>query len=99
MKAMSARDYLGSEVYRSNYAVSGREYSDMASNGVFFAQGCSQRTEAIDAYLARGAALVLAGYKDAPVSFEVEGRSFKPNHIQVARLVVFPGELQEEPPK
>jgi len=99
MKAMNARDYLGSEVYRSNYAVSGREYSDTPSSSVFFAQGCSQRTEAIDAYLARGAALVLAGYKDAPVSFEVEGRSFKPNHIQVARLVVFPGELQEEPPK
>jgi len=96
---MNERDYLGSELYRRNYPVSGREYSDIASKGAFFAQGCSQRTEAIDAYLARGAALVCVGYEDAPVSFEVEGRSFKPNHIQVARLVVFPGELQEEPPK
>jgi len=96
---MNEWDDFSSEIYRSNYVVSGREYSDIPSMGAFFAQGCSQRTQAISAYLARGAAVVCVGYKDAPVSFEVEGRSLKPNHVQLARLVVFPGELQEEPPK
>lgn len=56
----------------------------------FFAQGCIQRTRAMSDYLDRGAALVCAEYEHAPVSFTVEGHSGTPNHVQVARLVVFP---------
>jgi len=74
-------------------------YGNFTSKEAFSAQGCSQRTQAIDAYLARGAAVVCAEYEEAPVSFEVEGRSLKPNHIQLARLVVFPGEPKEETPE
>ncbi|MFH1717873.1 MAG: hypothetical protein ABIF19_11015 [Planctomycetota bacterium] len=74
-------------------------YSDVRNKEAFLAQGCLQRTRAIDAYLARGAALVCAEYEQAPVSFEIEGRSFKSNHIQLARLVVFPGEPKEETPE
>ncbi|GAH84342.1 unnamed protein product, partial [marine sediment metagenome] len=58
----------------------------------FFAQGCLQRTRAINAYLAHGAAVVCAEYDQAPVSFAVDDRSCKYDHIQLARLVVFPKE-------
>jgi len=58
----------------------------------FFAQGCLQRTQAFDAYLERGAAVVCVEYDQPPVSFALDGRSYSHNHIQLARLVVFPKE-------
>jgi hypothetical protein len=58
----------------------------------FFAQGSLQRTQTIGAYLARGAAMVCVQYNKAPVSFAVKGRSCSYDHIQLARLVVFPQE-------
>ncbi|MHC4584781.1 MAG: hypothetical protein ACYS3N_09635 [Planctomycetota bacterium] len=58
----------------------------------FFAQGCLQRTQTIGAYLARGATMVCAQYDKAPVSFAVKDRSCSYDHIQLARLVVFPQE-------
>ena len=58
----------------------------------FFAQGSLQRTQTIGAYLARGAAMVCAQYDKAPVPFAVKDRSCSYDHIQLARLVVFPRE-------
>lgn len=58
----------------------------------FFAQGCLQRTQALDVYLDNGAAVVCVEYDQPPVSFAIEGRSYSPNHILLARLVVFPKE-------
>jgi hypothetical protein len=58
----------------------------------FFAQGCLQRTQALDAYLQCGAAVVCVEYDQPPVSFALDGRSYSHNHIQLARLVVFPKE-------
>ncbi len=58
----------------------------------FFAQGSLQRTRTIGAYLARGAAMVCAQYDKAPVPFAVKDRSCSYDHIQLARLVVFPQE-------
>ncbi|NQT01944.1 MAG: hypothetical protein HQ580_07975 [Planctomycetes bacterium] len=58
----------------------------------FFAQGSLQRTQTIGAYLARGAAMVCVQYDKAPVSFAVKDRSCSYDHIQLARLVVFPQE-------
>ena len=58
----------------------------------FFAQGCLQRTRALEAYLERGAAVVCVEYDQPPVSFGLEGRSCNLNHIQLARLAVFPKE-------
>jgi hypothetical protein len=65
----------------------------------FFAQGCLQRTQTIGAYLARGAAMVCAQYDKAPVSFAIKDRSCSYDHIQLARLVVFPQEQKKETPK
>jgi hypothetical protein len=62
----------------------------------FFAQGSLQRTQSIGAYLARGAAVVCVYYDKAPVSFAVKDRSCKNDHIQLARLVVFPRDQKEE---
>jgi len=65
----------------------------------FFAQGSLQRTQTIGAYLARGAAMVCAQYDKAPVPFAVKDRSCSYDHIQLARLVVFPQEQKKETPK
>ena len=65
----------------------------------FFAQGSLQRTQTIDAYLARGAAMVCAQYDKAPVPFAVKDRSCSYDHIQLVRLVVFPQEQKKETPK
>ena len=62
------------------------------SEEAFFAQGSIQRTQTIDAYLARGAAMVCVQYDKAPVSFAVKDRTCSYDHIQLARLVVFPKE-------
>ena len=62
----------------------------------FFAQGSMQRTEAIESYLARGAAVVCVQYEQGPVSFSVKDRSCSYAHIQLARFVVFPKERLEE---
>jgi hypothetical protein len=58
----------------------------------FFAQGCSQRTRTIAAYLAQRAAVVCAEYDDAPLAVGVADHSCDYNHIQLVRLVVFPGD-------
>ena len=55
-----------------------------------------QRTQAISAYLEHGAAVVCVEYDQAPVPFAVDARSCKYDHIQLARLVVFPREQNEE---
>ena len=60
----------------------------------FFAQGCLQRTRALDAYLDRGAIVVCVEYDQPPVSFGLEGRSCDLNHIQFARLVIVPKEYR-----
>ncbi|MHC4498814.1 MAG: hypothetical protein ACYS21_06835, partial [Planctomycetota bacterium] len=62
----------------------------------FFAQGSLQRTQAMKAYLANGAAVVCAEYDDAPVPFAVKDRPCDYNHIQLVRQVVFPREEKEE---
>ncbi|MBN2270984.1 MAG: hypothetical protein JXN61_10240, partial [Sedimentisphaerales bacterium] len=77
---------------RSSY-YDGRSSDDTGTlkrEHAYFAQGCLQRTRAIDAYLARGAAAVCVEYERAPTSFAVDARSCKYDHIQLVRLVVFP---------
>ena len=80
-----------------NSSTGQRRYSGrFQGKDAFFAQGCIQRTRAIGDYLARGAAVVCAEYDQAPVSFAVDARSCKEDHVQLARLVVFPKEQKEE---
>jgi len=67
----------------------------VASNA-FMAQGCFDRTVAMHAYLRTGAALVCVEFKDAPAPFGVRNRSYEKDHIQWARLVVFPKDGNEE---
>jgi hypothetical protein len=56
----------------------------------FYAQGCLQRTLALDAYLKGGAAVVCVEYDQPGISFGLEDRSCSLNHVQLVRLVVFP---------
>ena len=80
-----------------NYSSGRQRYAgNFKNNDAFFAQGCLQRTRAMSDYLARGAALVCAEYDQAPISFAVEDHSCRQNHVQLARLVVFPKEQREE---
>lgn len=74
-----------------------RQFSRRGNNSVrfkdedtFFAQGCLQRTRAIEDYLAGGAAVVCVMYDKTPTPFKIKDRSCDYSHIQLARLVVFP---------
>jgi hypothetical protein len=82
--------------YRSTGA--GQRYNVVRfqNKNALLAQGCVQRTRAISDYLARGAAVVCVEYDQAPVSFAVDARSCKEDHVQLARLVVFPKEQEED---
>lgn len=62
----------------------------------YFAQGVLQRTRAIDTYLAHGAAVVCVEYENAETSFKVDAKGCAYDHIQLARLVVFPKEDDED---
>jgi len=85
------------EVYNSRRGHSSN--LNFKKEDAFFAQGCLQRTQAMSAYLARGAAIVSVEYDQAPISFGLKDRTYKRNHIQLARLVVFPKEQEKETQK
>ncbi len=96
---MGIWDDYGTERYRQYNSRRGRSYINFKKEDAFFAQGCLQRTQAMSAYLAGGAAIVSVEYDQAPISFGLKDRTYKRNHIQLARLVVFPKEQQEETQK
>ena len=87
---MGIWDDYGEARYNQYYSRGSRAYLTFKKEDAFFAQGCLQRTQAISAYLARGAAVVCVEYDQAPISFGLKNRTYKRNHIQLARLVVFP---------
>jgi len=60
------------------------------ASDAFLAQGCFERALAMHAYLDQGAALVCAEFEKAPAPFAVRDRSYEVNHIQLARMIVFP---------
>jgi hypothetical protein len=93
---MGIWDDYGSQRYNEYYSRRGGSYVNFKKEDAFFAQGCLQRTQAMSAYLADGAAIVCVEYDQAPISFGLKNRTYKRNHIQLARLVVFPKEQKEE---
>jgi len=95
---MGMWDDYGIDRY-GNYSPRGRSSYNFKKEDAFFAQGCLQRTQTMSAYLARGAAVVSVEYDQAPISFGLKDRSYKRNHIQLARLVVFPKEQEKETQK
>jgi len=62
----------------------------------YAAHGCVQRTQTINAYLARGAAVVCAEFDQAPVSFTAKDRSCAYEHTQLVRLVVWPRQIESD---
>ena len=56
----------------------------------FDAMGIGPRTAAIDALLARGAAMVCARYEHADPPCTLRGRTCQGKHVQIVRLVVWP---------
>jgi len=95
-RRMGIWDDYSTERYGEYYYRRGRTNLSFKKKDAFFAQGCLQRTQAMSAYLARGAAIVSVEYDQAPISFVLKDRTYKRNHIKLARLVVFPKEHQEE---
>ncbi|MBN2588522.1 MAG: hypothetical protein JXA96_01565 [Sedimentisphaerales bacterium] len=69
---------------------SGQSTGKFKNEAAFFAQGSLQRTQAMNNYLNNGAAIVCVTYDNAPVSFKIKKHSVSEEHIQMARLVVFP---------
>ncbi|MBN2312601.1 MAG: hypothetical protein JXM79_01645 [Sedimentisphaerales bacterium] len=85
----------GWESYREEYFSNqdphrSRPMPSFKKESAFFAQGCLQRTQALEAYLEHGAAIVCVEYDQPDVSFALDGRSCSYNHVQLARIVVFP---------
>ncbi|MBW8038971.1 MAG: hypothetical protein FVQ85_03110 [Planctomycetes bacterium] len=74
---------------RYRYYMDGSQ-SEFKNETAYSAQGCLRRTQTIEAYLAKGAAVVCAKFDQAPVSFAVKDLSCDYNHTQLVRLVVFP---------
>ncbi len=79
-----------------------KQYNSTSANATFdhesafFAQSSLQRTEAMKRYLANGAAVVCARFSDAPLSYGIDSRLCGYDHIQLARLVVFPKQSNKE---
>ena len=96
---MGIWDDYGAERYGQYNSRRGQSYINFKKEDAFFAQGCLQRTQTMSAYLARGAAVVSVEYDQAPISFGLKDQKYKQNHIQLARLVVFPKEQEEETQK
>lgn len=63
-----------------------------AGECAYFAWGSLQRTRGIQGYLKRGGAVVCARYDEGDRPFELKKRRARFNHVQMARLVVFPEE-------
>ena len=80
----NTREFTQNIHYSNPYQGSFRKES------AFYAQGTLQRTQAMTDYLSKGASVVCVTYDKAPVSFSIKNRSFSEEHIQMARLVVFP---------
>ncbi len=68
----------------------GSGYGNYRNEAACFAQGTLQRTQAMNNYLSNGASIVCVTYRNAPVSFKIKKHSVSEEHIQLARLVVFP---------
>ena len=66
------------------------DFGDFTTDTAYFARGTLRRTRAMQEYLRNGAAVVCVEYDQADVPFGVEGRKCSYNHIQLARMVVFP---------
>jgi hypothetical protein len=59
------------------------------ANNAFFAQGCLGRTLAMHTCLHFGAAVVCVAFEDAPAPLRVKDYSYKIDHVQLARQLVF----------
>jgi hypothetical protein len=68
----------------------GSGYGNFRNEAACFAQGTLQRTQAMNNYLSSGASIVCVTYNNAPVPFKIKKHSVSEEHIQLARLVVFP---------
>jgi hypothetical protein len=84
------RNWEGFDSNRYRRIYVGNSPIHFINEDAFFAQGCLQRTQAIEAYLAGGAAVVCAQYDQAPIPFAIKDNSCHYTHTQMARLVVFP---------
>ncbi len=97
---MQVSGQIGPSLWRYNgtpheHSQSGRSYLAQAYEKVFLAQGVLQRTKAMDAYLAKGAAVICVEYEGPPLEYGVEGYSYDSHHIHLARQVVFPRQDNE----
>jgi hypothetical protein len=90
--AISQQAYSGYSRYSSGYD---QQYK-FENETTYLAQGCSQRTMAMNGYLARGAAAVCVEMDNAPISFGVKDRLCNYTHKQVCRLIVFPKQQERK---
>jgi len=87
------RGYASQQSYHDPYT----GYSQTANvfSSAVVSHGCLRRTQAVDACLARRAAVVCVEYDGPPAAFAVRKHSHESHHICLARRVVFPIEDNE----
>jgi hypothetical protein len=74
----------------------GRGKAGLSDVAVFCTPGVIARTQGIQRYLERGAAVVCARFEDPPIPFSFLDRTYPESHVQWVRQVIFPTEQKEQ---
>lgn len=74
----------------------GRGKAGLSDVAAFCTPGVIARTQGIQRYLERGAAVVCARFEDPPIPFSFQDRTYPESHVQWVRQVIFPTEQKEQ---
>ncbi|NLH15627.1 MAG: hypothetical protein GX455_03505 [Phycisphaerae bacterium] len=90
---LSWDDQVNERIPRYLRGRGGAGLSDLAA---FCSTGVLARTQGIQRYLERGAAVVCVRFENPPIPFSFEGRIYEQSHVQWVRQVIFPTEQKEQ---
>jgi hypothetical protein len=74
----------------------GRGKAGLSEVAAFCTAGVFARTQGIQRYLERGAAVVCARFEDPPIPFSFLDQTYPESHVQWVRQVIFPTEKKEQ---
>ncbi len=92
-RALSWDDQVSERIPRYSRGRGGAGLSDVS---VFSSPGVLLRTQGIQRYLERNAAVVCAWFSDPAIPFSFQDRTYPESHVQWVRQVIFPTEQKEQ---
>jgi hypothetical protein len=92
-KVLSWDDEIRESGPRSARGRGGTWSLDMSA---FCTTGVIARTQGMQRYLERGAAVACVRFEDPPIPFSFQGRIYPESHVQWVRQVIFPTEQKEQ---